>query len=220
MLENRNTIIAVILSGLVLIAWQYFYNIPQMEKQRVQQQAQAELQKKSAPAQQPAAGGSSSTTPQAGGAAPQAGSAPASAPPAAASAPAVDRNTALASDPRVKVETPSIVGSIRLKGARIDDISLVKFRETVDPSSPPIVLYAPSGTAEPYYAEFGWVPAAGSTVRLPDQNTMWQQESIGALTPSSPLVLKYDNGEGLTFRRTISVDDRYLFTIKDEVNNT
>src|SRR5690349_19274436 len=172
MLENRNTILAVILSGLVLIAWQYFYNIPQMEKQRAQQ-AQAELQKKAEPGQQPASGAAPSTTPQAG-------SAPATAPPSAANAPAVDRNAALASDPRVKIETPSVVGSIRLKGARIDDLSLVKFRETVDPNSPPIVLYAPSGTAEPYYAEFGWVPAAGSTVRLPDQNTMWQQESIGA----------------------------------------
>jgi YidC/Oxa1 family membrane protein insertase len=219
MLENRNTILAVILSGLVLIAWQYFYNIPQMEKQRAQQQAQAELQKKAEPGQQqPAGGASPSTAPQPGGS--QAGSAPAGAPPSAANAPAVDRNTALASDPRVKIETPSVIGSIRLKGARIDDISLVKFRETVDPASPPIVLYAPSNTAEPYYAEFGWVPAAGSTVRLPDQNTMWQQESTGALTPSAPLVLKYDNGEGLTFRRTISVDDKYLFTIKDEVNNT
>src|SRR5690349_3506206 len=179
MLENRNTILAVILSGLVLIAWQYFYNIPQMEKQRAQQQAQAELQKKAEPGQQqPAGGASPSTAPQPGGS--QAGSAPAGAPPSAANAPAVDRNTALASDPRVKIETPSVIGSIRLKGARIDGISLVKFRETVDPASPPIVLYAPSNTAEPYYAEFGWVPAAGSTVRLPDQNTMWQQESIGA----------------------------------------
>ena len=95
----------------------------------------------------------------------------------------------------------------------------MKFRETVDPNSPPIVLYSPSGTAAPYYAEFGWVRAAGSTIRLPDQDTMWQQESIGSLTPSSPAVLKYDNGEGLTFRRTISVDERYLFTIKDEVTN-
>jgi YidC/Oxa1 family membrane protein insertase len=149
MLENRNTILAVILSGLVLIAWQYFYNIPQMERQRAEQ-AQAELQKKSAAAQQPATGASPSTAPQAGsGQAPQAGSAPASAPPAAANAPAVDRNTALGSDARVKVETPSVIGSIRLKGARIDDLSLVKFRETVDPNSPPIVIYAPSNTAEP-----------------------------------------------------------------------
>ena len=66
MLENRNTILAVILSGLVLIAWQYFYNIPQMEKQRAQQQAQAELQKQSAPAQQPTSGASPSTALQLG----------------------------------------------------------------------------------------------------------------------------------------------------------
>ena len=88
--------------------------------------------------------------------------------------------------PRVKIDTPSLTGSISLKGARIDDLSLVKFRETVDPASPAIVLYSPSGTADPYYAEFGWVPAAGSTVRLPDQNTMWQQEGTGSLTPSTP----------------------------------
>jgi len=81
------------------------------------------------------------------------------------------------------------------------------------------VLFSPSGGPDPYYAEFGWVPSTGSTVRLPDQNTIWQQESIGVLTPTSPAVLRYDNGEGLTFRRTISIDDRYLFTIKDEVTN-
>ena len=212
MLENRNTILAVILSGLVLIAWQYFYNIPAMEKQRAAQQA-AELQKKTAP--QPNAQASPTSTP------PQAGGVPApAAAPAAGNAPTIDRNAAIEFAPRVKIETPSVIGSISLKGARIDDVSLVKFRETVDPNSPPIVLYSPSGTAEPYYAEFGWVGAAGSTVRLPDRDTMWQQESIGSLTPSSPAVLKYDNGEGMTFRRTISVDDRYLFTIKDEVTNT
>jgi YidC/Oxa1 family membrane protein insertase len=213
MTDNRNTILAVILSGLVLIAWQYFYNVPQMEKQRAAQQAQTELQKKSAPA--PGGAATTSTTPQAGNPPP-----PANSPPAASNAPVVDRDTAIAAAPRVKIETPSITGSISLKGARIDDLSLVKFRETVDPASPPIVLYSPSGTANPYYAEFGWVPAERSAVRLPDQNTVWKQESIGALTPTSPVVLRYDNGEGLTFRRTISVDDRYLFTIKDEVTNT
>jgi YidC/Oxa1 family membrane protein insertase len=213
MLENRNTILAVILSGFVLIAWQYFYNVPTMEKQRAAQQT-AELQKKTAP--QPSQQASSTSTP------PQAGSAPSPAPtaPAATNAPTLDREAAIAANPRVKIETPSVVGSISLKGGRIDDLSLVKFRETVDPNSPPIVLFSPSTTANPYYSEFGWVPAAGSTVRLPDQNTTWQQEGSGALTPSSPVVLKYDNGEGLVFRRTIAVDDRYLFTVKDEVTNT
>jgi YidC/Oxa1 family membrane protein insertase len=213
MLDNRNTILAVILSGLVLIAWQYFYNIPQMEKQRAAQQAQAELQKNAAT--QPADNSSATNTP------PQAGSAPApTAAPAAGSGPVVDRDTAIAATPRVKIETPTLIGSISLKGARIDDLSLVKYRETVDPNSPPIELFAPSNTASPYYSEFGWVPAAGSTVRLPNQDTTWQQESSGSLTPSSPLVLKYDNGEGLVFHRTIAVDDHYLFTVRDEVTNT
>src|SRR5579862_1493618 len=211
MLENRNTIIAIILSGIVLIGWQYFYNIPQMEKQRALQQQQAELAKSTQSPTQPAPAASPTAQPQAG-------RAPASAP-AAANAPSVSRDEAIEAGPRVKIETPSVVGSISLKGARIDDLSLVKFRETVDPHSPPIVLYSPSGTAAPYYAEFGWVGAAGTNVHLPDQNTLWQQESTGSLTPTNPLKLKYDNGEGLTFRRTISIDDRYVFTIKDEVNN-
>ncbi|MBV8926385.1 MAG: membrane protein insertase YidC, partial [Bradyrhizobium sp.] len=215
MLENRNTIFAVILSGLVLIAWQYFYNIPQMERQRAVQ-AQAELQKKAAPQAGSSSAATTGTPPQA---ATTPATAPSNSPPVVTGSDVVDRDAAIAASPRVKIETASVIGSISLKGARIDDLSLVKFRETVDPKSPPIVLYSPSGTAEPYYAEFGWVGAAGSTVRLPDQNTMWTQEGSGTLTPTSPVTLKYDNGEGLTFRRTISVDERYLFTIKDEVTN-
>jgi YidC/Oxa1 family membrane protein insertase len=216
MSDSRNTILAVILSGLVLIAWQYFYNVPQMEKQRAAQQAQSELTKA---APQPGTTTAPATTPQTGAATTPAPSANAPATNQPASAAPVSRDSAIASTPRVKIDTPRVSGSISLKGARIDDLSLVQFRETVDPSSPPIVLYSPSGTAEPYYAEFGWVPAAGSTIKLPDRDTLWQQEGSGSLTPSSPVVLKYDNGDGLTFRRTISIDDRYLFSIKDDVTN-
>jgi YidC/Oxa1 family membrane protein insertase len=214
MSDSRNTILAVILSGLVLIGWQYFYNVPQMEKQRAAQQAQSELAK---PAPQPGGTTPPATTPQTGVAPAPSASTPATNQPASAAP--VSRDAAIASTPRVKIDTPRLSGSISLKGARIDDLSLLQFRETVDPSSPPIVLYSPSGTAEPYYAEFGWVPAAGSTVKLPDRDTVWQQEGSGSLTPTSPVVLKYDNGDGLTFRRTIAIDDRYLFTIKDDVTN-
>lgn len=213
MTDNRNTILAVILSGLVLIAWQYFYNVPTMEKQRAAQQAQSELVK---PTAQPG----NAATPQ-GGAAPTP-AADANAPGAnlpGSAAPIVSRDAAISASPRVKIDTPRLTGSIALKGARLDDLSLVQFRETVDPSSPPIVLYSPSNTAEPYYAEFGWVPASGSSAKLPDRDTTWQQEGSGALTPTTPVTLKYDNGDGLTFRRTIAIDDRYLFTIKDEVTN-
>ncbi|MDD1535717.1 MULTISPECIES: membrane protein insertase YidC [unclassified Bradyrhizobium] len=217
MTDNRNTILAVILSGLVLIAWQYFYNVPQMEKQRAQQQTQAELQKGSTP--QPSASATPGGAPATPGGAPQPGAAQPSTPAVNQVQPVVARETAIAASPRVKIETPRIVGSISLKGGRIDDIALVQYRETVDPKSPPIVLYSPSGTAEPYYAEFGWVAATGVTAKMPDAQTVWQQEGGGSLTPSTPVVLKWDNGDGLTFRRTIAVDDHYLFTVKDEVNN-
>jgi YidC/Oxa1 family membrane protein insertase len=209
MTDNRNTIIAVVLSGLVLIGWQYFYNIPQMEKQKAQQATQAQL----ANPAQPAAG---SNTPQPESTAPTPAGAPTNAAPSNAP---VSRDTAISATKRVKIDTPRLAGSISLKGARLDDIALTKFRMTVDPTSPPITLFSPSGTAAPYYAEFGWVGASGTTAKLPDANTEWTQEGSNALTPSSPVVLKYNNGEGLTFTRTISIDDRYLFSIKDDVSN-
>jgi YidC/Oxa1 family membrane protein insertase len=209
MTDSRNTILAVILSGLVLLGWQYFFNIPQMEKQRAAQLAQSQMIK-------PAPDAGNTTNPQATTPAPSA-----NAPPTlqSGSATSVSREAAIAASPRVQVDTPRLAGSISLKGGRIDDLSLVQFRETVDPASPPIVLYSPSGTEAPYYAEFGWVAASGSSGKMPDQNTMWQQDGTGSLTPSHPVTLKYDNGDGLTFRRTLAVDDRYLFTIKDEVTN-
>ncbi|ABA06322.1 protein translocase subunit yidC [Nitrobacter winogradskyi Nb-255] len=202
MSENRNTIIAIVLSALVLIAWQYFYNIPQMEKDRAAHQAQSELAKSQSKSQGEAAPNTAAPGQSAAGSA------------------VVARDVAIASKPRVQINTPRLSGSISLTGARIDDLLLTKYRETVNPASPAIELFSPSGTASPYYAEFGWVPGTGSTVRVPDRSTLWQQEGAGALTPSTPVTLKYDNGEGLTFRRTVSVDDQYLFTIKDEVTNT
>src|SRR5690606_14458271 len=149
----------------------------------------------------------------------QPGAAPSHVPAAVPGQPAT-RAAALAASPRIRIETPLLSGSIALKGARIDDLALTKYRETVDPKSPAIVLFAPSGTPEPYYAEFGWVGAGGASVKLPDQNTVWTQQGAGALTPSQPITLTYDNGEGLTFTRTISVDDQYMFSFKDEVANT
>src|SRR5882672_10126658 len=212
MTDNRNTILAVILSGLVLIGWQYFFNIPQMEKQRAAERAQSELVK---PA--PQAGNTATPT-----ATPQTGSAPSATSPATnqpATVAPVGRDTAIAAGPRIKIDTPRLSGSIALKGARIDDLSLVQFRDTVDPLSPAIVLFSPSGTAEPYYAEFLWIPASGSTAKIPGSDTVWQQEGSNSLTQTTPVILKYDNGDGLTFRRTIAVDDRYLFTVKDDVTN-
>ena len=139
MTDNRNTILAVILSGIVLIGWQYFYNIPQMEKQRAQQ-AQSEAAK---PAPQP--GGRRAGHPAAGAhATPPATAAQSSRPRCRWWSPAKSRSPPT---PRIKIETPKVTGSISLKGARIDDLALTQYRITVDPKSPAIVLFSPSGTA-------------------------------------------------------------------------
>jgi YidC/Oxa1 family membrane protein insertase len=210
MTDNKNTILAIALSALVLLGWQYFFAMPQEKARQEQLQSQQQAQKQNAPT--PAQPGQAPAT-QAGPAQmPGQASAPAAATP-------IDRAAALAASPRVAIATGSVQGSIALKGGRIDDLALIKFRETVDPKSPPIVLLAPSGTADPFYAEFGWTGTAGTNVKLPTADTMWTQAGSGALSVSHPVTLTYDNGEGLEFRRTISVDDKYMFSIKDEVTN-
>jgi len=216
MFENKNTILAIVLSLVVVVGWQYFVGYPQMEKQRrealLKQQEQTQVQP--APANPAAPGTPASPAAQPAGApAAPAGS-------AASVAPLThSREAVIEVSPHVAIDTPRLSGSIDLKGARIDNLSLTQYRETVDPNSPPIVLFAPSGAPEAYYAEFGWVPASGTTLKLPNADTVWSEEGSGALGVGRPVTLSYDNGEGLVFRRVIAVDDHYLFTIKDQVQN-
>src|SRR6185369_12714915 len=97
------------------------------------------------------------------------------------------REAVIAASPRIAIDTPRLKGSIALKGARIDDLSLVAYRETVDPASPAITLLSPSGTEHPFYAEFGWVGGAGVTAKLPGADTEWKQEGSGPLTAAHPI---------------------------------
>ena len=218
MTDQKNTLLAIVLSAIVLFAWQYFVGMPQMEKQRQQQQAQQQAQKQAQPpTAAPDAGTALPGTPAAPGTAvpgaPQTGA------PISPGGQVLTREAVLGASPRIAVETPRVKGSIALKGARIDDLALTQYRETVNPKSPAIVLLSPPNTEHPFYAEFGWVPGAGATSKLPNAETVWRQEGSGALTPGKPVTLTWDNGEGLEFRRTIAVDDKYLFTAKDEVTN-
>jgi YidC/Oxa1 family membrane protein insertase len=211
--DQKNTLLAIILSALVLIAWQYWYGLPQMEKQRQEaQQKQPQTQTQPAP-QTPAP-----AQPQVGG--PPVPGQPAPGQPAAPAAGGqLTREAALAASPRITVETPRVRGSIALRGGRIDDLALTQYRETTNRNSPAIVLLSPSGSPHPYYAEFGWVAGAGTPLKLPGNDTVWRQQSGGTLGVGRPVTLVYDNEEGLEFRRTFSVDDKYLFTVKDEVVN-
>ncbi|HEX5845315.1 MAG TPA: membrane protein insertase YidC [Rhodoplanes sp.] len=221
--DHKNTIVAIILSGAVLLVWQYFFGLPQMEKQRQEalQRQQQQTQQQSQPTPtQPTQPTPTQSTPQPSGGAPTPGSAPPQgSAPTPAPADSRSRAAALAAGARVAINTPSIKGSIALRGARIDDVALTRYRETVDPNSPAIVLLSPSGTPHPFYAEFGWVGAGGQPLKLPGADTVWRQEGAGPLSVGRPITLVYDNGEGLAFRRTISVDDKYLFTVQDEVTN-
>jgi len=201
--DQKNMFLAIGLSLLVLIGWQYFYGMPQMEKQRQQQQQQAQEQAKQNP---PTPGQQAPST------APRA---PGQATPAATMTP----EAALAASPRVRIDTPRLSGSLSLKGGRIDDLALVRYRETVDPNSPPVVLLAPAGGPQPFFSEFGWLAADRSPTKVPGPDTLWQQVGTGSLSVDHPVTLAYDNGEGLEFHRTIAVDDKYLFTIRDEVVN-
>lgn len=122
--------------------------------------------------------------------------------------------------PRIAVETPSLTGSLSLRGGRIDDLSLVGYHETLNPESPLVRLLSPVGTETPYYAVWGWAPVGGTTISLPGPDTLWTLESGETLTPGSPVTLAWDNGEGLVFRRTVSVDDKFMFNVEQTVENT
>ncbi|MFO1117181.1 MAG: membrane protein insertase YidC [Beijerinckiaceae bacterium] len=208
--ETKNLFLAIALSIVVLVGWQYFVGAPKLDKQRAEQQ-----QAQQVATVRPNADGTTAAPVPPGAATP---ATPAN--PASPVAPAArTREEALAASPRVAIETKSLVGSISLKGARIDDLKLRNYRETIDPKSPIITLLSPSGSPEPFYAEIGYVPAAGANASLPGPDTLWTTTG-GKLTTTTPLDLTWDNGKGLVFHRRISVDDDYLFTVEDKVENT
>jgi YidC/Oxa1 family membrane protein insertase len=213
--DQKNTILAVVLSALVLIAWEYFYALPQKQRQeelaRQSQITQIQPAPQAAPQSAPGQVAPGSASMPAGAALQGSAKSCTSTP-----AEPKSREAIIGSTARIPIDAPRIKGSVSLTGGRIDDVSLVQYHETVDPNSPAIVLLSPPGTPNPFYAEFGWV---GPSPRLPGPDTVWRQEGAGSLGPDRPIALTYDNGEGLVFRRVIAVDDKYLFSVRDEVKN-
>jgi len=132
-----------------------------------------------------------------------------------ANAPRASRNRAvvLGETPRVRIATPTIAGSINLKGARFDDLVLVRQREAISPTSPPVRLLSPAGARGAYFAGFGWT---GQGVAAPDANSLWTA-SASTLSPGKPVTLSWSNATGQRFELIVSVDDGYLFSIKQRV---
>lgn len=206
--DQRNLFAAIAVSVLILVGWQYFFPSKPPEPAPAAQTAPVAGPAATPPAAPAAPGGLAATQPPA---------APAALAPAGAD-PVQARLDALTHSRRITIETPSLHGSIALTGGRIDDLTLVKYRETPDPNSPEITLLSPAGAAQPYWAEFGFVPTDQS-VRVPGPDTVWSAESSGPLSPDHPVVLSWDNGDGLRFVRTFTIDEHYLFQVAQRVEN-
>ncbi|MGA0542085.1 membrane protein insertase YidC [Neotabrizicola sp. VNH66] len=186
--NNKNLILATVLSFLVILVW--FVLFPPPEPAPAPDTS--ELTLPAQPAAPATAEGSTGTV--------------ADAEPAAA---------------RLTVDTPSLEGSVSLRGGRIDDISLKTYRETLDPNSPIVRLLSPAGEPEAFYALFGWSPTGSLTAAdVPGPRTEWTQVEGGTLAPGAPVALQWDNGKGLVFTRRIAVDEKFMFTVTDSVVNT
>ena len=129
----------------------------------------------------------------------------------------IDTAELLAKDERVVIQNDVLSGSLRLKGSRIDNLSLTKYRQTLEEDSPYVELFTPSGSKNPYYMQFGWI-SADQSVKVPDENTVWQAKE-DKISADSHATLEWDNGEGLHFINKIYLDEHYMFKIEQIVEN-
>ncbi|TAL01243.1 MAG: membrane protein insertase YidC [Rhodospirillaceae bacterium] len=189
--EQQNFLIAAVISLAILIGWQtYFAPKPQPKPVASATQTRENTA--------PVVGGGTTTVPNADG------------------SPSIP---APVTGPRLAVRTPHLHGEIALTGLRFDDITLATYHETHDLSSPEITLLSPASAPKPYYAEEGWI-SESPTTKVPGPDTVWTPENPDAtLTDTTPVVVTWDNGEGLRFVRTIHVDQNYLFTTEQTVEN-
>ena len=221
MIDNKNLVLAIALSVAILFGFElYFKETRPPLPPESQQTEQAIVPGTPAPAQ--------STKPSATPVAPSASSLPTatgseaqapssfSAPGSPTSLAQNNRKAILANTKRIPIDTPRLHGSISLTGGLIDDLTLADYRETIEPDSAEIILLNPQGMRASYYTQHGW--SATGTVKVPQPNTVWQSKST-KLTPESPAVLTWNNGEGLMFKRTIAVDTNYMFTVTQEIVN-
>lgn len=203
---NRNLILTFTLICVMMGMWYYFYEIPHRRdqvEQRNKAQAevalqQAELQKLQAQREAALAAGNiksmlSDESP-------------------------LPREKVISVAERVKISTPKLHGSINLDGARIDDITLANYKQTLAKDSPEVILLSPSGSEEPAFVESGWV-AENKAIAAPNSTSVWKVEGNNVLTTGNPVTIEWDNGAGFTFRNTYSVDANYMFVIKQSITN-
>ncbi len=193
-MENKNVILAVLLSTIILVGWSVFVENPdQIQKKKLEIQGKTEVQTN---IQKPETPQSTKINPTK----------------------SISRNDSLKEGERVFIENSNLSGSISLRGALIDDIILKNYRETLDKNSKPIILLSPKKTENGYFVESGWATAKAD-IKVPDNNSIWQVKEGKKLTPNSPITLEWNNREGVIFVKKIEVDDKYLFKITETIKN-
>jgi YidC/Oxa1 family membrane protein insertase len=199
--QNKNLILATVLSMAVIFAWMTWFpqDEPVTPEQVVASQTDTAGEPTGAtPSAAPSADDNVVTTGQSS-AAPQ----------------------ALIDAPRANIETSRLSGSISLLGGRIDELKLNDYNETQAEDADTVTLLSPVGSEDPYYALFGWAASTGvDPENVPGPETEWTISEGAVLTPSTPLTLQWDNGAGLLFNRTYAIDENFMFTVTQSVENT
>ena len=201
-MDNKNLFMAIAVSLAILFGWQFFVEGPRQEAQLVEQERQAAIMKENIKANgKLASDGSIQLPPAVHNNMMNANTKP--------------RNEVISANQRVKLTSKSLSGSINLDNGRIDDIVMEEYRNSIDPNSNKITLLSPTGSLNPYFAEFGWIGSEGT---FGGSGTNWRSSS-STLTPTTPAVLTAETKKGLALKRTYSLDDKFMFTIVDTVKN-
>tara|TARA_B100001996_G_scaffold169863_1_gene129503 strand:- start:3282 stop:4967 length:1686 start_codon:yes stop_codon:yes gene_type:complete len=189
-MENRNVLIAIVLSSLVLIFWATFFQPPPVER-KVDEQKITQNQETGSPSvdenQESIAN-------------------------------EITRDEIISSTKRIKLENQNIKGSISLTGAVIDDVTFKNYNENVN-GEEKIVFLNPKNSPKEYFIETGWAVGGDEKVKLPLVSTIWKTVGNNVLTPNNPVTLEWNNGEGLIFTKKIELDDKFLFKITQEIKN-
>ncbi len=189
-MENKNVFIAVILSTLVIMFWQFMYGDEYVELE--QQQSQSQQSDKSKPTAPSLTEKKINIK--------------------------VTRTDVIGETSRIKIENKNLIGSIALTGGLIDDITLKNYNLEQNKNDKKIVLLNPKKIDQSYYLETGWATSGNEIV--PDNQTQWTVKGNKILSPNNPVELEWNNGKGLTFLKKFIIDDEYLITVKEEIKNS
>ena len=194
-MDNKNVFVAIALSMSVLLFWGAFFETP---KNQIEQKTNNQIQEKTENSITPSTNQAPSIN-------------------QLAVEKKVSRNESINKSDRIRIENENIIGSISLEGGLIDDISFKNHKQKVE-GSKNIEFLNPAQTENGFYAESGWA-SIGNKIKVPTKNSKWKVEGNKVLTDKSPVILKWDNNEGVIFKKKIELDEKYLFKISQEIQN-